>query len=347
MATTTAVQGQKNGMSSRTRWIIVGGGLIAAATVLNLVLFGPTGTSAVFAATLRQSTPLVLGALCGLIGERSGVINIGIEGQMLMAAFLAFLANVYIGRFLPLGLTLPIAVLIGVATGALLGLFLAWMSVTLKMDQIIGGTVINILALGLTSYFYVTGLTTQGKLQSIPLGPLAEIPILGPVLFNNPPITYLAIILVFLVQFGLFRTVWGLRTRSVGEHPSAADTVGINVNRMRYLNVTLAGAFAGLAGAYLTLEAVGSFERGMTNGRGFIALAVMIFGRWTPLGAWGAALLFAFFTAFATQTQFTGLVSIPPQFVGMSPYVLTILFLALFGGRARGPAAAGQVYDPE
>jgi ABC-type uncharacterized transport system permease subunit len=242
---------------------------------------------------------------------------------------------------------LPIAVLVGVVTGALLGLFLAWMSVTLKMDQIIGGTVINTLALGLTSYFYVSGLTTQGKLQPIPMGPLTDIPYLGPILFNNPPITYLAIILVFVVQFALFRTVWGLRTRSVGEHPSAADTVGINVNRMRYLNVTLAGAFAGLAGAYLTLEAVGSFERGMTNGRGFIALAVMIFGRWTPLGAWGAALLFAFFTAEATQFQFTGLISIPPQFVGMSPYLLTILFLAIFGGRARGPAAAGQVYDPE
>lgn len=347
MATTTANQEQRTGMSSRTRWIIVGTVLGVAAMALLLTLFGPRGTSAVFASTIRQSTPLILGALCGLIGERSGVINIGIEGQMLMAAFLAFLANVYIGRVLPLGLTLPIAVLVGVGTGALLGLFLAWMSVTLKMDQIIGGTVINTLALGLTSYFYVAGLTTTGKLQPVPLGPLADIPYVGPVLFNNPPITYLAIILVFVVQFGLFRTVWGLRTRSVGEHPSAADTVGINVHRMRYLNVTLAGAFAGLAGAYLTLEAVGSFERAMTNGRGFIALAVMIFGRWMPLGAWGAALLFAFFTAFATQTQFAGLLSIPPQFVGMAPYVLTILFLALFGGRARGPAAAGQIYDPE
>jgi simple sugar transport system permease protein len=207
--------------------------------------------------------------------------------------------------------------------------------------------VINILALGLTSYFYAAGLTTQGKLQPITLGPLAKIPMVGPVLFNNPPITYLAIILVFVVQFGLFRTVWGLRSRSVGEHPSSADTVGISVPKMRYLNVTLAGAFAGLAGAWLTLEAVGSFERGMTNGRGFIALAVMIFGRWTPLGAWGAALLFGFFNAFQTQLQLSGTFDIPPQFIGMLPYVLTILVLAGFGGRARGPAAAGQVYDPE
>jgi len=345
MATTTAVQEQSTGMSTRTKWIIAGVVLLIVAVAYYVLR--PQQAVAVYNSTLRQSTPLVLGALCGLIGERSGVINIGIEGQMLMAAFLAFLANVYIGRMLPLGLTLPLAVLIGVLTGALLGLFLAWMSVTLKMDQIIGGTVINTLALGLTGYFYVAGLTTMGKIQPIPLGPLADLPLVGPVLFSNPPITYLAIILVFVVQFGLFRTVWGLRTRSVGEHPSAADTVGINVNRMRYLNVTLAGAFAGLAGAYLTLEAVGSFERAMTNGRGFIALAVMIFGRWTPLGAWGAALLFGFFTAFQTQLQLSGTFDIPPQFIGMLPYGLTILVLAGFGGRARGPAAAGQVYDPE
>ena len=345
MATTTAVQEQSTGMSTRTKWIIAGVVLLIVAVAYYVLR--PQQAVAVYNSTLRQSTPLVLGALCGLIGERSGVINIGIEGQMLMAAFLAFLANVYIGRMLPLGLTLPLAVLIGVLTGALLGLFLAWMSVTLNMDQIIGGTVINTLALGLTGYFYVAGLTTMGKIQPIPLGPLADLPLVGPVLFNNPPITYLAIILVFVVQFGLFRTVWGLRTRSVGEHPSAADTVGINVNRMRYLNVTLAGAFAGLAGAYLTLEAVGSFERAMTNGRGFIALAVMIFGRWTPLGAWGAALLFGFFTAFQTQLQLSGTFDIPPQFIGMLPYGLTILVLAGFGGRARGPAAAGQVYDPE
>ena len=326
-------------MSTRTTWIIAGVGLLIVA--IAYYVLRPQQAVAVYNSTLRQSTPLVLGALCGLIGERSGVINIGIEGQMLMAAFLAFLANVYIGRMLPLGLTLPIAVLVGVGTGALLGLFLAWMSVTLKMDQIIGGTVINTLALGLTGYFYVAGLTTQGKLQPIALGPLANIPLVGPVLFNNTPIT------VFVVQFGLFRTVWGLRTRSVGEHPSAADTVGINVPKMRYLNVTLAGAFAGLAGAYLTLEAVGSFERAMTNGRGFIALAVMLFGRYTPLGAWGAALLFGFFNAGQTQLQLTGAIDIPPQFIGMLPYVLTIVVLAGFGGRTRPPAAVGQVYDPE
>ena len=250
MATTDASSNNQTSsrLSSRTIWGIVILLILSAAVVYYIM--NPQQATAVFAQTLRQSTPLVLGALCGLIGERTGVINIGIEGQMLMAAFLAFLANVYIGN-------LFIAVLIGVASGMILGLFLAWMSVTLKIDQIIGGTVINVLALGLTSFFYVVGLTTKGKLQPIPLGPLADIPLIGPVLFNNAPITYLTIILVFFLQFALFRTVWGLRTRSVGEHPSAADTVGISVPWMRYMNVTLAGALAGLAGAYLTLEAVG------------------------------------------------------------------------------------------
>lgn len=347
--TTTTAEVEKQGVSitGRTIWIIIT--VILAATAIVWWVLSPLTAQAVFAGTIRQSTPLILGALCGLIGERSGIINIGIEGQMLMSAFFAFMANVALGQLfptIPIGIILFLAVAAGVLTGAVMGLFLAWMSVTLKIDQIIGGTVINTLALGLTSYFYVIGLTTRGKIQTMPLGPLADIPLIGPVLFNNPPITYLTIILVFVLQFALFRTVWGLRTRSVGEHPSAADTVGIKVNWTRYINVTIAGAIAGLAGAYLTIEAVGSFERAMTNGRGFIALAVMIFGRWTPLGSWGAALLFAFFTATATQAQFMG-INVPHQFVGMIPYVMTIVVLAGFGGRARPPAAVGKVYESE
>lgn len=345
----TVSSSSKASSLSNGRILTIMAGVVIVAGLVGYYLYAPLQATAVYGATIRQSTPLILGALCGLIGERSGVINIGIEGQMLLAAFLAFLANVYIGRLglFPLEITLFLAVLIGVASGALMGLFLAWMSVGLKMDQIIGGTVINGLALGITSFFYQTGLTTQGKLQTISLGFLADIPLIGPVFFSNSPITYLAIILVFVMQFALFRTVWGLRTRSVGEHPRAADTVGINVHRTRYINVILAGCFAGLAGAYLTLEAVGSFERGMTNGRGFIALACMIFGKWTPLGSWGAALLFAFFTALQTQMQFSGKVEIPHQFLGMLPYVLTIVVLAGFGGRARPPAAVGQVYESE
>ncbi len=314
-------------------------GLILIGSVIYAYATNAVVTVAVLASTVRQSTPLVLGALCGLLGERSGVINIGIEGQMLLAAFVAFLANVYIGN-------LWIATLAGLLAGAIMGLFLAFMSVTLKMDQIIGGTVINILAVGLTGYFYVSGLTTKGKFQPIPLGPLADIPLIGPVLFRNPPITYLAILLVFVLHYALFYTRWGLRTRAVGEHPSAADTVGINVFRTRYINVTIAGALAGLGGAFLTLEGVGSFERGMTNGRGFLALAIMIFGKWTPLGSWGAALLFGFTYAMQTQLQFWG-VNLPPQFIGSLPYILTILVLAGFVGRSRAPAAEGIPYEKE
>jgi len=296
-------------------------------------------TEAVLASTIRQSTPLVLGALCGLLGERSAVINIGIEGQMLLGAFIGFLVNVWTGNLL-------LAVFAAIITGAIMGLLLAYMSVTLKMDQIIGGTVINILALGLTGYFYQVGLTTQGKLQPIPLGPLADIPIIGPALFDNPPITYATFVLVILVHYVLFYTKWGLRTRAVGEHPRAADTLGVNVFKIRYVNVIIGGAIAGLAGAFLTLEAVGSFERNMTNGRGFVALAVMIFGKFTPLGAWGAALLFGFASAMQTQLQFAG-INVPHQFIGILPYVLTIVVLAGFVGRTHVPAADGVPYEKE
>ncbi len=315
--------------------------VLALAALIWAYSVDPSVTEAVLASTIRQSTPLVLGALCGVWGERAGVTNIGIEGQMLLSAFVAFLVNVYTSD-------LFLAIIVGVLVGALTGAFLAFMAVTLKLDQVIGGTVINILALGLTSFFYTSGLTTKGKLLPIPLGPLADVPLAGPVLFNNPPITYLAIILVFVSSFVLFRTTWGLRTRAVGEHPRAADTLGVNVYLIRYVNVIIGGAIAGLAGAFLTLEAVGSFERSMTNGRGFVALACMIFGRWTPLGSWGAALLFGFATAMQTQFQFWN-VNIPHQFVGMLPYILTIVVLAGFGkrGRTGAPAADGVPYEKE
>lgn len=324
----------------RRWWITILITFLILAAIFYGYLTGPSVTTAVLASTIRHSTPLVLGALCGLLGERSGVINIGIEGQMLMSAFVGFLFNVWTGN-------LFVAVMAAVITGAIMGLMLAFMSVTLKIDQIIGGTVLNILAIGLTGYFYTAGLITQGKLQPIPLGPLADIPLIGKVLFNNPPITYTTIILVFVVQYMLFYTKWGLRTRSVGEHPRAADTVGINVFTVRYVNVTLGGAIAGLAGGFLTLESVGSFERVMTNGRGFVALAVMLFGKYTPLGAWGAALLFGFASALQTQIQFSGVINIPHQFIGMLPYLLTIVVLAGFIGRTRVPAADGVPYEKE
>lgn len=322
------------------RW---GGTLVVVLGVIGITIWqygnNAQATEAVAASTIRQATPLVLGALCGLLGERSAVINIGIEGQMLLGAFVGFLVNVWTGN-------LFVAVSAALLTGAVMGLLLAYMSVTLKMDQIIGGTVINILALGLTGYFYQVGLTTEGKLQPIALGPLADIPVVGPALFNNPPITYATFVLVMVVHYVLFYTKWGLRTRAVGEHPRAADTLGVNVFKVRYVNVILGGAIAGLAGAFLTLEAVGSFERAMTNGRGFVALAVMIFGKFTPLGAWGAALLFGFANAMQTQLQFAD-IQVAHQFIGMLPYVLTIIVLSGFVGRTRVPAADGVPYDKE
>jgi ABC-type uncharacterized transport system permease subunit len=329
-----------NDLRSKRKIVPIIVAVLGLAAVIVSYIINSRTTQAVLVSTIRQSTPIILGALCGVLSERSGVVNIGIEGQMLMAAFISFMVNAWTGN-------LFVAVLAGMATGALLGLLLAFVAVTLKLDQIIGGTVINILALGLTGYFYQTGITTEGKIPPLPLGSLADIPLIGPVLFNNPPITYTAIILVFVLQFLLFKTVWGLRTRAVGEHPRAADTLGINVFRTRYMNVILGGSIAGLAGAFLTLEAVGSFERGMTNGRGFVALAVMIFGKWTPLGAWAGALLFGFANAMQTQLQFMGTLQIPHQFIGMLPYLLTIIVLAGFVGRARPPAADGVPYEKE
>ena len=319
---------------------IVGLGFPIFGAILWFYYQNPAVTTAVLASALRQSTPLILGALCGLMGERSGVMNIGIEGQMLFGAFIGFMVNVWTGNLL-------VAVGGGIMAGAVLGVLLAFMSVNLKIDQIIGGVVINILALGLTGYFYQVGLSTKGKLQVIPLGALADIPLIGPVLFRNPPITYCTILLVIVTHFFLFYTPWGLRTRAVGEHPRAADSAGVNVFTVRYVNLMLGGAFAGLAGAFLTLEAVGTFERAMTNGRGFVALAIMIFGKWTPFGAWAAALLFGLASAVQTQLQFQGQISIPHQFIGMLPYLLTVLVLAGFVGRSRAPAALGKSYEKE
>ncbi len=327
--------------------------LAIAAAVLILIIIAailsPLATTAVLSSSLRQSTPIILGALAGILCERSGVINIGIEGMMLTAAFAGFLCNVWSG-------SLAVAVCGAVVAGGFTGLLHATMSISLKVDQIISGTVINIMAVGFTGYFYQQGLTTQGKLRPIEIPLLVDLPIVGSVFFDNPPITYAALILVFVVHGMLFKTRWGLRTRAVGEHPQAADTVGIRVNRLRYMNVILGGMLAGLAGGFLTLEAVGSFERNMTNGRGFVALAVMIFGNWTPLGAWVGALLFGFANGLQTQIQFlesqlppqlAWVGDIPHQFIGMLPYVLTIVVLVGFVGRARPPAGIGKVYEKE
>jgi simple sugar transport system permease protein len=296
--------------------------------------------------TMRAAVPLTLGALCGLLCERSGVVNIGIEGMMLAGAFAAFVVKVATNS-LPLGLSLALATVAALLVGGLMALFHAGLCIRFKVDQIISGTVIIILATGLTTYLFDPDASASGKYGDIPIPLLAKIPLFGDVLFNNAPITYIAIILVIFISFMLFRNRWGLRTRAVGEHPRAADTVGIKVNRTRYINVVLGGMLAGLAGAFLVLEAVGQFKEGMTAGRGFISLAALIFGNWTPLGAFGACILFGYTQAVQNELLLAGITVVPRHFISMIPYVTTLVVLAGFVGSSRPPAALGQPYETE
>jgi simple sugar transport system permease protein len=316
----------------------------AIATVLLIltgVQFGPAATISILAVTITKATPITLGALAGICSERTGVVNIGIEGLMLTSAFFGFMAGVYTKN-------LAIAILAAMLSSALLALLHAVLSITFRVDQIISGTVVNIMAVGLTGYLNRQLFTTGAPpglsvLPRIDIPVLSELPWLGPILFNQKPIAITAIVLVILLHLFLFRTRWGLRTRAVGEHPLAADTVGVNVNKLRYMNVVLGGLIAGLGGAYFTLESVPHFEPLMTNGRGFIALAAMIFGKWTPFGAWGAALLFGVAEAIPTAMQLQG-INIPFQIVGLLPYILTIVVVAGAVGRATPPAADGIPY---
>lgn len=318
-------------------WVAIGVILL----VLTGVQFGVAATVSILAITITKATPLTLGALAGISCERTGVVNIGIEGMMLTAAFSGFMTGVYTHN-------LALALLAAILSGGLMALLHAVLSITFRVDQIISGTVVNILAVGLTGYLnrqlFATGAPPGlSVLPNIPFGALSDIPWLGPIIFQQKPIALTAIVLVFALSFALFRTKWGLRTRAVGEHPLAADTVGVNVNQLRYYNVVLGGMLAGLGGAYFTLESVPHFEPLMTNGRGFIALAAMIFGKWTPFGAWGAALLFGVAEAIPTAMQLQG-INVPFQIVGLLPYVLTIVVVAGAVGRAVPPAADGVPY---
>ena len=318
------------------------------------------------------ATPLALGAMCGVIGERSGVVNIGIEGMMLIAAFAGFIVAGFAAVAFPMD-PLPIfgatpALLLGVVAAVLaamaIGLLHAWLSITIRADQIISGTIINIAALGLTGYFARLLISPNPRLGAgtfAPFNPPAELtslPVVGWIftaLLDHGPIAMSVIVIVIVLQILLFRSRWGLRTRATGENPEAADTVGVDVIRLRYRNVVLSAAFAGLAGAWLTLEATSSFQNGMTAGRGFIALAAVITGRWTPIGAWGAALLFAFSDALQVAIglrppsgelgQLLG--GIPSEAYASLPYLLTIIILAGVVGRSVPPAAVGRPYAKE
>lgn len=293
--------------------------------------------------SLELALPLILGALAGVLCERTGVVNVAIEGQFLMGAFGAALVG-----------TMAASVWAGLISAAIGGVIIAAILAVLALrylvDQVVLGMVLNLLALGLTGFLYERLMQPNSISYNQPprmpvwrIPGLADIPVIGPVLFNSNPLVYLAIILVVVIQVGLIRTRWGLRTRAVGEHPVAADTVGVRVKGMRYLNVLLGGVVAGIGGAFFTLVSTGSFNKNMTSGAGFIALAALIFGRWTPIGAFFAALFFGFANKLATYLSAIGS-PVPSQFLNMLPYIATLIAVAGLVGKVRAPAADGKPY---
>ncbi len=295
--------------------------------------------------SLLLAVPIALGALSGVMSERSGVVNIAIEGMMLMGAMTGALFGSITKNFW-----------IGLGTALLAGLLMAAihavLSIKYKVDQIISGTVINIFGAGLSSFISSKFMQTYEYLNNPPIFPrvpipvLADIPFLGPIFFNNNIFVYVLMILLIVMQIALFQTRWGLRLRSVGEHPKAADTLGINVIRTRYMAVLLSGLIAGFGGAYFTLGSIGRFEELMTAGKGFIGLASMIFGNWSPVGAVSASLLFGFFENLGPSLSLLGS-KIPNQFTSMLPYIATMVILAGVVGRGQVPAADGVPYEKE
>ena len=302
----------------------------------------------VLAATLRLATPIALAALGGVVTERGGVTNIALEACMLVGAFFGIVAA---DRSRNIWIALAVAILAGVVVA----LLHAYASITLRSDQIVSGMALNILALGLTTYLDYQLYGTTGTppdlpgLPDIQLGFLEGVPYVGDAIGGQNSIVWVMLLLVVLLQVFLFRTVAGLRLRAVGEHPRAAETVGIRIRRIRYAAVIASGALAALGGAYLSLGVAHSFTDGMTSGRGFIGLAAMIFGRWTPVGALVASLIFGYGNALSTSLQGAtiGDTKVPVQLLGTLPYILTILAVAGFVGRSRPPAADGVPYETE
>jgi ABC-type uncharacterized transport system permease subunit len=339
-----------NGEEKRLGWGAIAAGVVGAAGAIASTQSGEGNLkdvvtwSALIAATLRYATPLVFGALGGIVCERSGVINVGIEGMMLMGAFFGiFGADLLDSWFLGL--------LVGMAAGGVLALVHAFFSINLRADQVVSGISLNFLALGVTGYVFLDHYGDQGTPDNIPRVPDISIPgvknlsFFGDAIGKTNTLTWLALIGVVALTVFLFRTPRGLRLRSVGEHPRAAETVGISVPRTRYVAVVMSGMLAAMGGAYLSIGFVGSFNQGMTAGRGFIALAAVIFGKWRPGGALGAALLFGFSTALAQRLP-TFSESGAVLFQAL-PYVLTLIAVAGVIGRSRPPAAVGQPYVKE
>ena len=321
-------------------------GVMGCLAVVALLTWAGAGTSisvvSLLRGTLFAAVPIAFGALAGVLCERSGVINIAIEGQFLAGAFTAAVAASILG-------SAWWGLLGGIAAGALVGLMLAGLTIRFAADQIVSGVVLIVFATGVTSFLtsqLLAGTPSWNapvRFQAFALPGLSDVPLLGPIVFDQTVLVYLMLLAVAGVQFGLFRTRWGLRLRSVGEHPAAADTVGIPVLRTRYRAVMLGGVLAGVGGSWFTLEAASQFSKEMTGGRGFIALAAMLVGRYSPVGALGAGLLFGFADALATALQRLP-VPIPSSLLRATPYVITIVVVAGLVGRLRVPAADGKPY---
>ena len=325
----------------------IASGIGAAGIMMSFLSWAAAGKFIPFTGLLQGalllSVPLIFGSMAGVLSERSGVVNIAIEGQLLAGAFVSgVVASLTHSTFLGL-VVAPLA-------GCLISTLLATFAINFAIDQIILGFVLNVLVYGITDFLYKKLLipyqstwNSGPTLSAIKIPFLWKIPVIGPILFDQTIIVYLMYGVVFLISFALFKTKWGLRTRAVGEHPTAADSVGIKVNRLRFMNVMIAGLIAGLGGAYFTVGGVGSFNKEMTAGKGFIALAALIFGRWTPWGAVGAALLFGFADNLQSVLGIIG-TPIPSEFMLMVPYLATIIAVTGFVGRVRAPAADGTPY---
>jgi len=320
----------------------VAGGLF----VIALLVWASAGESVSLVALLRgalfASVPIAFGAMAGVLCERAGVINIAIEGQFLAGAFTAAVVASILG-------SAWFGLLGGIAAGALIGLMLAGLTIRFQADQIVSGVVLIVLATGVTSFLTSqllasnTSWNSPTRFSAAPVPLLSDIPVLGSIVFRQTLLVYLMLIMVAVLHVTLFRTRWGLRLRSVGEHPAAADTVGIDVLRTRYRAVVLGGVLAGIGGSWFTLEAASQFSKEMTGGRGFIALAAMLVGRYSPVGALSAALLFGFADALATTLQRLP-VPLPSTLLRATPYVITLVVVAGLVGRLRVPAADGKPY---
>jgi simple sugar transport system permease protein len=332
----------------RVKPLTIGSFLFGFGGIMSFLCWAAAGKFIPFTGLLQGalllSVPLIFGSISGLLCEKSGVINIAIEGQLLFAAFFSAVVASLTHNTLYGLVAAPIA-------GALISLILAYFSIKFQVDQVILGFVINILVLGLTNFFYTTLLipyedkwNTAGSFSTIAIPVLSKLPVIGPILFNQTIIVYLMYAIVTAVQVAMFKTRWGLRTRAVGELPIAADSVGIDVNRLRFKNVILAGLVAGTGGAFFTIGAVGPFSKEMTAGAGFIALACLIFGKWTPRGAITAALFFGLANNLRSTLSIIG-VPIPSEFMLMVPYIATIIAVSGVVGRVRAPAADGIPYS--